>query len=110
MHVFALRSTGPDYILHATPLGPPDHDGEREPNSEATLAERYRVGSRRVGRLPDPTDHDFMRMTIAAPSASGCRSHRRRMPRSRLRLSLGGLTILEVAGLPPGEPIEQISR
>ena len=66
-HVFAVRAAGDEYALQATPLGPPDPDGEREPNGDPTMAERYRIGSRRVGRLPDRADHDFMRMTVAAP-------------------------------------------
>ena len=38
VHWFGVRVDGPEYALAATTLGPPDPDGEREPNGDRVLA------------------------------------------------------------------------
>jgi hypothetical protein len=66
-HLFAVSARG-EYRLEVAPLGPPDPDGEREPNDEPAFAEAYRLSRERVvGRLPRLRDVDVFRFTLAAP-------------------------------------------
>lgn len=66
-HLFGVAARG-EYRLEAAPLGPPDPDGEREPNDESAFAEPYRLSRERVvGRLPRLRDVDVFRFTLAAP-------------------------------------------
>ena len=66
-HWLSTRIDGIEYTLRLTPLGPPDPEGEREPNGSRLLAESYRIGERKVGRLPVAGDIDVYRFTLAAP-------------------------------------------
>lgn len=103
-HIFRLRVSDADYRLQATPLGPPDPDAEREPNSDMVRAEAYRIGERRVGRLATLTDRDLYRFTVAANDR--LRLHLAQPPDARiaLRLTTGDETIGDVRDRPEGEP------
>lgn len=54
-----------DYTLLARALGPPDPDGEREPNDGASRAQRLAIGQTRTGLLPDEDDEDTYRFFLA---------------------------------------------
>lgn len=103
-HIFRLRASDADYDLQATPLGPPDPDAEREPNSDTVRAEAYRIGERRVGRLATLTDRDLYRFTVAANDR--LRLHLAQPPDARIasRLTTGDETIGDVRDRPEGEP------
>lgn len=53
-----------DYTLLARPLGPPDPDGEREPNDVAAQMQRLEMGQRRNGLLASPKDIDMYRFVL----------------------------------------------
>ncbi len=55
-----------EYTLRLTPLGPPDPNGEREPNNDADHAEPIGLDHRLVGRLALPTDTDVYRFSLQA--------------------------------------------
>ena len=63
-HWLRVNASGPEYSITTTPLGPPDPDRELEPNDEASLAQAYRIGERRIGRLPNTSDADLYRFTL----------------------------------------------
>ena len=104
-HWLRVASTGPEYSISTTPLGPPDPDGEREPNDGALHAERYAIGSRRVGRLPTPSDHDLYRFTLAAPQHIRLELVQPADAATGLRLWAGDQVAAELADLPVGEGI-----
>ncbi|HVS66657.1 MAG TPA: hypothetical protein VMT85_24500, partial [Thermoanaerobaculia bacterium] len=58
------RSEG-DYTLLALPIGPPDPDGEREPNDDTSRMQLLRFGQTRTGLLEDPSDQDNYRFFLA---------------------------------------------
>lgn len=58
-------SSDADYTLLARPLGPPDPNGEREPNDDTLLMQRLAVGQVRTGLLADRDDRDFYRFFLA---------------------------------------------
>jgi hypothetical protein len=66
-----------EYTLLARPLGPPDENGEIEPNDDPTRMQPIRIGQTRTGLLPDLADrdnyrfhlagHDHVRLSISPP-------------------------------------------
>ena len=66
-HWLRVDGSDGDYSLVLTPLGPPDPNGEREPNNRSINAEPLVVGSVRTGRLPSPQDADVFRLTVDTP-------------------------------------------
>jgi von Willebrand factor type A domain len=66
-HWLRVAGAHGDYTLTMTPLGPPDPNGEREPNGDVSRAELLRIGATRTGRLPSTGDLDTYRFSLAAP-------------------------------------------
>ncbi|HKZ92863.1 MAG TPA: hypothetical protein VJZ50_12060, partial [Candidatus Limnocylindrales bacterium] len=97
-HWFSARVDGPEYTLSAAPLGPPDPDGEREPNGSPVLAESYRIGQRKVGRLPSQADVDVYRFTLAAPGHVRFRLAQPEDGSVDLRLRHGGQIVSQRVG------------
>jgi len=65
-HYVSLKGdNGGPYTLSAHPLGPPDPDGEYEPNDNPAKAEVLRFGQDRTGLLANPDDNDFYRFSLA---------------------------------------------
>ena len=64
-HWVVIAGVG-DYALTLTPLGPPDPNGEREPNNDADHAQPIRLDHQLVGRLALPTDTDVYRFSLQA--------------------------------------------
>jgi hypothetical protein len=54
-----------EYTLLARALGPPDPNGEMEPNDDATRMQPIRIGQTRNGTLPNPADRDYYRFHLA---------------------------------------------
>jgi len=54
-----------EYTLLARALGPPDPNGEMEPNDDATRMQPIRIGQTRFGTLPDAVDRDNYRFHLA---------------------------------------------
>lgn len=65
-HLIRIGTTGGDYTLTLTPLGPPDPTGEREPNNDAVSAQPIVIGQPLDGRLPQVSDRDVFRFSLAA--------------------------------------------
>ncbi|MGD8679109.1 MAG: peptidoglycan-binding protein [Lysobacterales bacterium] len=64
-HYLKVRGTGQtDYTLLARPLGPPDPDGEREPNNDESTMQRLAMGQSRTGLLAEPDDRDYYRFFL----------------------------------------------
>lgn len=64
-HFIALYGEpGTDYTLLARPLGPPDPDGEREPNDVVAQMQRLEMGQRRNGLLTSSEDSDLYRFVL----------------------------------------------
>jgi len=63
-HWLEVQGSNGDYTLTLTPLGPPDPNGEREPNNQVLDAEPFNVGDTRTGRLPNLSDTDIFRLTV----------------------------------------------
>jgi Mg-chelatase subunit ChlD len=104
-HWLRVSSSGIEYAVQATALGPPDPDGEREPNDESLRAQRYRIGARRVGRLPTMTDRDVYRFTLAAPQHVELDVVQPEDAQTTIRVSSGDEILSELAGLPMGDRI-----
>lgn len=94
-----------DYQLAFTPLGPPDPDGEREPNDGSIRAQPLPMDAHRVGRLTDHADIDVYRFTLdtadhvrltLTPPADGA---------VRMRLESGSLRFVDSSAVEPGTPI-----
>ncbi len=54
-----------DYTLLARPLGPPDPNGEMEPNDDLSRMQPLHFGQTRTGLLSDPSDVDMYRFYLA---------------------------------------------
>ena len=54
-----------DYTLLARPIGPPDPNGEREPNDDTSRMQLLRIGQTRTGLLNEATDQDNYRFFLA---------------------------------------------
>ena len=63
-HWLRVDGSDGDYTLAMTALGPPDPNGEREPNNASINAEPFIIGSTRTGRLPSYQDVDIFRFTV----------------------------------------------
>lgn len=64
-HIQVHARDGAEYVLLARPLGPPDPDGEREPNDDTSRMQRLAIGQARTGLLSDVTDNDYYRFFLA---------------------------------------------
>jgi len=105
-HWFRVSGAEGTYSMEVTPLGPPLPDGEREPNGETVRAERYRIGSRRTGRLAVTPDVDFYRFSLAAAQHIALRLQQPADARTRLILHNGMETIGDLRGHPAGQPLD----
>src|SRR5207302_11158182 len=63
-----LTGKDADYSLEVKATGPPDPNAEREPNDRDKQANLLRVGVPRTGTLPDSSDIDVYRFSLAAPA------------------------------------------
>jgi hypothetical protein len=63
-YVSVAGDEGGEYTLLARPLGPPDPDGEREPNDDSRHMQPLEMGQTRNGYLQEPTDEDFYRFFL----------------------------------------------
>ncbi|MGI8483168.1 MAG: hypothetical protein ACR2OU_02765, partial [Thermomicrobiales bacterium] len=63
-HWIVVDGTFGDYTLSSTPQGPPDPQGEREPNDTLDRSQVIHLGETRNGRLPDTQDYDVVRLTL----------------------------------------------
>jgi signal peptidase II len=65
MHHVAVRgSDGGSYTMLARNLGPPDANGEREPNDDTSRMQRLDFGQTRTGLLEDKDDLDYYRFSL----------------------------------------------
>lgn len=65
VHHLSLHGLGPsDYTILARALGPPDPNGELEPNDDESRMQPLRIGQTRTGLLADPADKDMYRIYI----------------------------------------------
>lgn len=65
-HWFRLTGANGHYQITLTPLGPPDPNGEREPNNDLANSEILMMGAVKTGRLADEYDRDVYRFSLAA--------------------------------------------
>jgi hypothetical protein len=63
-HWIAVETTGEDYTLALTPLGPRAEGTEREPNGDRANAEPITIDEPRTGRVPAPADTDVYRFSL----------------------------------------------
>ncbi|MGK2927276.1 MAG: hypothetical protein ACSLE2_16795, partial [Lysobacterales bacterium] len=64
-HIRIVSEDGAQYTLLARALGPPDPNGEREPNNDTSRMQRLSIGQTRTGLLTDKNDHDYYRFFLA---------------------------------------------
>jgi len=64
-HWIQVNALG-DYTLTLSPLGPPDPNGELEPNNDSLHAQALALGTPRTGRLVRFTDLDVNRFSLQA--------------------------------------------
>jgi Mg-chelatase subunit ChlD len=63
-HIRVSGRDGGSYTLLARPLGPPDPNGELEPNDDASRMQPLRMGQTRSGLLEDKQDQDNYRFFL----------------------------------------------
>lgn len=64
-HIRIVAEDGAQYALIARALGPPDPNGEREPNNDTSRMQRLSIGQTRTGLLTDTNDTDYYRFFLA---------------------------------------------
>lgn len=64
-YVRVYGEDGAEYTLLARALGPPDPNGEREPNDDTSRMQRLEIGQTRTGLLADANDRDYYRFFLA---------------------------------------------
>ncbi|CAN5597547.1 hypothetical protein BH24CHL9_BH24CHL9_09560 [soil metagenome] len=104
-HFFGVWATG-EYAIDATPLGPHDPKGEREPNSEEIRAQPLGIGQRRTGRLATAEDEDHFRFTVAAPERLRLRLEQPPDAHLDLIMRTGDTEILRERSREPGDVID----
>ncbi len=105
-HRFRVRTCEGEYQLRLFPLGPPDTDGEREPNNDDVRAEAYEIGAQRTGRLTTDEDLDHFRFTLAAPQLIHLRLTQPNDAQIDLRLYTGGTEVFRQYAPEPGADLE----
>lgn len=112
-HHFSVsgREAG-DYTLLARAIGPPDPNGEMEPNDDASRMQLLRMGQTRSGLLSDPGDIDYyrfhladwdhIRLTATPPADGQIRAHLY-FNGGQLREHNAGGTIVAEGLFPPGD-------
>ncbi|MEM7502196.1 MAG: hypothetical protein AAF417_09145 [Pseudomonadota bacterium] len=66
-HSFSVHShDAGDYTLLARAIGPPDPNGELEPNDDDSRMQTLRIGQVRTGLLSNPRDIDLYKFNLAA--------------------------------------------
>jgi len=83
-HVRVSGRDGGTYTLLARPIGPPDPNGEFEPNDDTSRMQPLRIGQTRTGLLEDKADRDNyrfylghwdrIRLTIESPPDGGVKA------------------------------------
>lgn len=64
-HISVSGSAAGDYTLLARAIGPPDPNGELEPNDEERHMQTLRIGQTRTGLLSNPNDIDLYKFHLA---------------------------------------------
>ncbi len=64
-HIAVSGRAAGDYTLLARKLGPPDPNGELEPNDDESRMQTLRIGQTRTGLLSNPKDTDLYRFHLA---------------------------------------------
>lgn len=64
-HLYIRGTDGGSYTVLARPLGPPDSNGEREPNDDVRHMQNIAFGQTRTGLLEDAKDKDYYRFFLA---------------------------------------------
>ena len=103
-HWLRVDGSNGDYTVALTPLGPPDPNGEREPNNQAINAEPLSIGSVRSGRLPSAQDADVFRLTVDTPDHVRISVTPPADGAIDMRLESGSLRDADITG-DPGVPI-----
>ncbi len=103
-HWVMVDTTGEDYTITMTPLGPLAPGTEREPNDDADNAEPLDLGVERTGRLPGPGDTDVVRFSLEAAEHLLLRLEPPADDTVRLRLTTGGTEIMRTRQPVTGEP------
>lgn len=103
-HWIMVDTTGEDYTIRMTPLGPLAPGTEREPNEDADNAEPLDLGVARTGRLPGPSDTDVMRFSLEASEHVRLRLEPPADDAVRLQLTTGGTELLRSRDPVPGVP------
>lgn len=103
-HRIRLTAEGGDYTLTATPMGPPDPNAEREPNDEATRANRVGMGDTRTGRLRS-RDSDWYRFSLTATEHIAIDVEVPDAAAIVLDLETGSQTLVETRGTGVGQDI-----
>jgi hypothetical protein len=112
-HHFSVsgRAAG-DYTLLARAIGPPDPNGEMEPNDDVSRMQLLRMGQTRTGLLSDPGDIDYYRFHLAdwdhirltaTPPADGQIQAHLYFNGGQLREHNAGGTIVAEGLFPPGD-------
>jgi hypothetical protein len=103
-HRIAIGADAGDYAMTATPLGPPDPNGEREPNNDVVRAERIKLGDTRTGKLRR-YDWDTYRFSLAATEHVAFDLRTPDDAAIVLELEGGGQTLVETRGTAVDEDI-----
>ena len=104
-HWFHLEGDSGDYVIKVVPTGPPDPNGEHEPNNDATNGERLDLGQTRNGRLVEQSDVDFYRFSLAAHEHIVLTIDEPTDGTVAANLSWGNTTIVKISGSQPGESL-----
>jgi hypothetical protein len=105
-HWVSITTSGEDYQLTLTPLGPRAAGAEREPNNDTANAEPIEIDEPRTGRLPGSADEDVYRFSLQAPEQVTIHLAPPDDAAIRMRILLGGLELMRVREPQVGVPIE----
>lgn len=103
-HWILVQGAG-DYQVRVTPEGPPDPNGEHEPNDSIIQSQGLTIGAVRNGRLPDTTDYDVYRFSLQADTY--LRIEVQSPSDAQLALSVTSQTvdIPDLSATQPGQPL-----
>lgn len=104
-HIARVTGQPGDYIITASPLGPPDPLFEREPNDAVDRSQPIALLEERAGRLATTTDIDYYRFSLQDTTRVALALELPADARVTLYLTRAANSMIQIGSVIPGEAL-----